>query len=225
MVDDCPLRLLGHRALLAALRLWLKTARLCNMHMERTLSQINRSAPKRCHMERLIGSGFLVQLQALHASAGGNDIRHLTRAQLLKDGAPLRASKRRAYRRVPSEPTYLHWFSKKWADEQEEGQPRRTREQYRQRMRACRGEYIEASRDERLQSVQHFQQKEERRRAGPASAKKTYKELIQNKLWGFSSQESPVTTQCLDRVFEHNSSAPPSARTTRGMLSFRQLRE
>ena len=47
-MDDCPLRLLGHRALLAALRLWLKTARLCNMHMERTLSQINRSAPKRC---------------------------------------------------------------------------------------------------------------------------------------------------------------------------------
>ena len=71
------------------------------MHMERTLSQINRSAPKRCHMERLIGSGFLVQLQALHASAGGNDIRHLQRAQLLKDGAPLRASKRKmTYRRV-----------------------------------------------------------------------------------------------------------------------------
>ena len=101
LVDDCPLRLLRHRALLAALRLWLKTARLCNMHMERTLSQINRSAPKRCHMERLIGSGFLVQLQALHASAGGDDSRHLQRAQLLKDGAPLRFSKRkRTYRRV-----------------------------------------------------------------------------------------------------------------------------
>jgi len=168
----------------------------------------------------------LVQLQALHASAGGNDIRHLTRAQLLKDGAPLRASKsKRTYRRVPTHPTFLHWFNKKWADEQEEGQPRRTREQYRQRMRACRGEYIEASRAERVQSVQHFKQKKERRRAGQASAKKTYKELIQNKLWGFSSQESPVTTQCLDRVFEHNSSVPPSARTTRGMRSFRQLRD
>ena len=175
-MDDCPLRLLGHRALLAALRLWLKTARLCNMHMERTLSQIRRSAPLRCHVERLIGSGFLVQLQALHASAGGNDIRHLTRAQLLKDGAPLRASKqKRTYRRAPTQPTFLHWFNKKWADEQEEGQPRRTREQHRQRMRACRGEYIEASRAERLQSVQHFKQKEERRRAGQASAKKTYK--------------------------------------------------
>ena len=151
-MDDCPLRLLGHRALLVALRLRLKTARLCNMHMERTLSQINRSALKRCHMERLIGSVFLVQLQALHASAGGNDIRHLTRAQLLKDGAPLRASKRkRTYRRVQTQPAFLHWFNKKWADEQEEGQPRRTREQYRQRMRACRGEYIEASRAERLQ--------------------------------------------------------------------------
>ena len=198
------------------------------MHIERTLSQINRSAPKRCHMERLIGSGFLVQLQALHASAGGNDIRHLTRAQLLKDGAPLRASTRkRANRWVQTKPTFLHWFNKKWADEQEEGQPRRTREQYRQRMRACRGEYIEASRAERLQSVQHFKQNEERRRAGQANAnaKKTYKKLIQNKLWGFSSQESPVTTQCLDRVFEHNSSVPPSARTTRGMHSFRQLRE
>ena len=145
MVGSCPLRLLGHRALLAALRLWLKTARLCNMHMERTLSQITRSAPKRGHIERLIGSGFLVQLQALHASAGGNDIRNLTRAQLLKDGAPLRASKRkRRQRRGPTQATFLHWFNKKWADERE-GQPRRTREQYRQRMRACRGEYSEAS--------------------------------------------------------------------------------
>ena len=146
------------------------------MHMERTLSQINRSALKRCHMERLIGSGFLVQLQALHASAGGNDIRHLTRAQLLKDGAPLRARGRKiTHRRAPTQPTFLHWFNKKWADEQEEGQPRRTREQYRQRMRACRGEYIEASCYERLQSVQHFKQKEKRRRAGQPSAKKTYK--------------------------------------------------
>ena len=107
MVDDFPLRFLGHRALLVALRLWLKTARLCNMHMERTLSQITRSVPKRSHIERLIGSGFLVQLQAFHASAGGNDIRHLTRAQLLKDGAPLRASKRRSYRRVRTQPTYI----------------------------------------------------------------------------------------------------------------------
>ena len=128
-------------------------------------------------MERLIGSGFLVQLQALHASAGGNDIRHLQRAQLLKDGAPLRASTRkRTNRWVQTKPTFLHWFNKKWADERE-GQPRRTREQYRQRMRACRGEYIEASRAERLQSVQHFKQNEERRRAGQASAnaRKTYK--------------------------------------------------
>ena len=166
------------------------------MHMERALSQITRSAPKRCHIERIIGSGFLVQLQALHASAGGNDIRHLQHAQLLKDGARLRASARKmTHLRVRTKPTFLHWFNKKCADEQEEGQPRRTREQHRQRMRACRGEYIEASLAERLQSVQHFKQNEERRRAGQANAKKTYKELTQNHLWGFSSQESPVTTQ------------------------------
>ena len=118
MVGSCPLRLLGHRALLAALRLWLKTARLCNMHMERTLSQITRSAPKRGHIERLIGSGFLVQLQALHASAGGNDTRNLTRAQPLKDGAPLRASKRkRRQRRGPTQASFLHVFNKRagWA--------------------------------------------------------------------------------------------------------------
>ena len=87
--------LLQHRPLLCALRLWARSCRLGNMATERLLSLVRRSAPNRCTVERVLGAGYLAQLEARHKSAGGACVRTLTRKQLFSIGAPIQASKGR----------------------------------------------------------------------------------------------------------------------------------
>ena len=84
--------LLQHRPLLCALRLWARSCRLGNMATERLLSLVRRSAPNRCTVERVLGAGYLAQLETRHKSAGGACVRTLTRKQLFSIGAPIQAS-------------------------------------------------------------------------------------------------------------------------------------
>ena len=76
--------LLNHRGLMAALTTWSWVAKLSNMHLERLLALIRKSAPQRCFLERLLATGHLTQILSRHRSAGGSDIRRITRKQLVQ---------------------------------------------------------------------------------------------------------------------------------------------
>ncbi len=100
-------QLLSDQAFLRGLRLWAAQTKSTNMHLERQLAQVKRSV---CQVgktapdaERLVSLGFLGQMLASHKCHGGEDCRVHTRAQLLRQGAPLRAgAKHRAKSRPAS---------------------------------------------------------------------------------------------------------------------------
>ena len=85
-------KLLRMGGVLASLRLWSQHSRLTNMCTERLLKLFTTSCPSRCTMDRFCSAGYLAQSQQRHLSAGGKDIRKITRSDL--QGAPLLAFKR-----------------------------------------------------------------------------------------------------------------------------------
>lgn len=102
LVKDDPGRLLSHKSLLCALKLWGASATLGNMGTERMFAAIRKSAPLRCSVDRLICAGFLSLLHTVHLKCGGKDIRRLTRTDAVKSGAPLRAAKTKFARKKQS---------------------------------------------------------------------------------------------------------------------------
>ena len=82
---------LRHRAVILCLSMWSWSHKLCNMHLERLLSLIRKSAKLRCYVERLLHAGFLTQVLQRHLKAGGTDIRKITRRMLDLVNAPVKA--------------------------------------------------------------------------------------------------------------------------------------
>ena len=72
-----PNVLLSSTVLKDALASWGKGAKLCNMQVERLLSQVKRSAPGKCpELERYISAGTLTQWHRGHKKKGGADMTH-----------------------------------------------------------------------------------------------------------------------------------------------------
>ena len=76
-----PEDLITNTPILLVLRMWACRGRIGNMGLERLLSLIRRNAPKGCSVERLVVGGFLAQIMSQHLSAGGSDVRKMTRRQ------------------------------------------------------------------------------------------------------------------------------------------------
>ena len=90
--------LLGDRTFMKALHVWAKSSRLTNMHLERMLAAMKRhisSVAKGSSVtaERLVSVSQLGQVLGYHLEAGGRDPRTTTRAQLKKEGAPIKAAR------------------------------------------------------------------------------------------------------------------------------------
>jgi hypothetical protein len=85
-----PEDLITNTPILLVLRMWARRGRIGNMGLERLLSLIRRNAPKGCSVERLVVGGFLAQIMRQHLSAGGTDVRKMTRRQCNEAGVPLR---------------------------------------------------------------------------------------------------------------------------------------
>jgi hypothetical protein len=91
--------LLSSTVLKDGLASWGKGAKLCNMHVERLLSQVKRSAPGKCpELERYISAGTLTQWHRGHNNSGGTDMTRTRTRDLLAAGAPLRAGVARSSR-------------------------------------------------------------------------------------------------------------------------------
>ena len=130
--------LLNHRGLMAALTTWSWVAKLSNMHLERLLALIRKSAPQRCFLERLLATGHLTQILSRHRSAGGSDIRRITRKQLVQLSVPIRAtSKVLKKKNKPKQTLFAKWAATRWKDK--EG--RASRQEYRARMKTLAAEY------------------------------------------------------------------------------------
>ena len=94
-----PNVLLSSTVLKDALASWGKGAKLCNMQVERLLSQVKRSAPGKCpELERYISAGTLTQWHRDHKKNGGADMTRTHTRDLLAAGAPLRAGAVRSSR-------------------------------------------------------------------------------------------------------------------------------
>ena len=89
-----PKRLINMTGLLGTLRSWSRHSRLCNMCMERLLKRFTSSSAARCSAERFCCAGFLSQAQSAHLSAGGRDVRKISRKRLQEQGMPLIASRK-----------------------------------------------------------------------------------------------------------------------------------
>ena len=81
--------LMKHTALIAALGLWSRIAKVTNMNTERDLATVRRCTPKNCHADRFLCTGFLGLVLRCHRNAGGDDPRLCTRAELKAKKAPL----------------------------------------------------------------------------------------------------------------------------------------
>ena len=73
-----------------------KVFKLTNMHMERVLAGIKTVSPgKHPNVERIMAAGYMSQLCTAHTQAGGMcPTATCSTKQLMKDGAPLRATAR-----------------------------------------------------------------------------------------------------------------------------------
>ena len=78
--------------LMDAVRLWSRTARCTNMHIERCFAllrkAVNDTAP---NVERVAAAGFLSQVRAEHRKAGGKDMGLMTREDLAREGVAVPA--------------------------------------------------------------------------------------------------------------------------------------
>ena len=73
----------------ACIRSWRRSP-LSNMHLERLLALIKRSAPGRSpNVERMLSSGYLTQVLTDHVTHGQRDPRVFDVERLLADGVPL----------------------------------------------------------------------------------------------------------------------------------------
>ena len=57
-----------------------------SLNIWRTL--IRKGALDKCAVERLLASGLIAQVQAIHVNSGGDDARKLKQKRLLKSGGP-----------------------------------------------------------------------------------------------------------------------------------------
>ena len=85
-------KLFDDKAFWDSMALAARRVRVCNMHIERMLNQINNSivsdsAPP--HMERVAANGYLTQWLTAHANAGGQDPRKQTASSMLQQGVAL----------------------------------------------------------------------------------------------------------------------------------------
>lgn len=222
MVDDDPQRLLGHQRLLAALELWSWHGRFTNMATERLLSQIRRSAPLRCSVDRLLCAGMLTQIQHKHMRAGGKDVRKVTRSTLLNLGAPIAASRGRAARRkrMDSKPQLTSrvtaWINTRLVQRRLDTGQRLSRAQYLEEVASLRAEWGALSEEARhCASLEALRFRERQAYKNGAKAK-SYAERIGNDCWHCSNESSPVSEaliqKCLDEV-------APTTTTTRGLTA------
>ena len=88
--------MLGGPHIMQGLQGWAFTYRVCNMHLERLLSQIKKAMGrnKSPEAERLASGGFLCQLLREHLDRGGRDPRYQDRKSLFAVGAPLVAAQK-----------------------------------------------------------------------------------------------------------------------------------
>lgn len=84
------------------LRNWSRQQKITNMHVERLFALIkkgvasNEGKVQRTNVERFVAAGTLTQWMTEHGQSGGQDPRFSRRAALLKQGAPLRCSAKKA---------------------------------------------------------------------------------------------------------------------------------
>lgn len=201
-------------ALLDAIHLWASLATVGNMNLERLLALIRSTSPDRCCVERITSAGYLVQLQQKHLAAGGADVRKLTRRQLLKAGAPIRAAGRnarqkRAGRLGGCRRGFTAWCnSKQREDRVGAGQvQRRSREQYRNYLRELRAEWDLLP----LPAQAAFRDAHE----DEPDAGMTYEDRIGNRLMGCSVESSPVSHALLEKLLQGELGA--SEKRTQGL--------
>ena len=102
---DSPKQLLDDTTFMAGLRGWADQYKVCNMHLERLLSQVRQamgSSDRAPQAERVCAAGFLAQVLRDHLAKDGRDPRYDDRAHLLRDGVPLAAARRDASKSKPA---------------------------------------------------------------------------------------------------------------------------
>ena len=85
-LDVLATLLLNAEDVLRLLRLWGRSARLCNMALERLLARYRKSCRPRSTVDRQICAGYLSEVRSLHLSAGGTCSSKMTRANLVAMG-------------------------------------------------------------------------------------------------------------------------------------------
>ena len=85
-LDLLATSLLDAEDVLRLLRLWGRSARLCNMALERLLARYRKSCRQRSTVDRQICAGYLSEVRGLHLSAGGICSSTMTRAKMIAMG-------------------------------------------------------------------------------------------------------------------------------------------
>jgi hypothetical protein len=205
---------LKHRGLISCITIWSWVARLCNMHLERLLSLVRKSAPLRCVVERLLHSGFLSQVMQRHLQAGGSDIRAIRRKDALKTGAPLRCKARLRQRRsAPGQLKFAKWANAEVREEKRMGR-KMDRDGYKTRMQELKAEY---GNDKSLAVDSRADSREWESLAEPSG--QTYDDRVQGSLSCCSSAETPLLSGVLQ--FEIDQSVRKSLNARTGGLTER----
>ena len=183
-----------------------KNGRLANMECERDLGLLQKSAPKRCVVERCLSSGLLALINKLHSAAGGRRPDIVSRKQLVAAGAPLRSNRQvrtdfqkldeRIKRAKDKQRAGFHtkegftlWANRRWrrARRKNPKEPRKSRDEYRKCMDDLRTQWEACD----------FSQSEEDQDSDAErvlSLDNAYEYLIGNDLWRCSTREEILRT-------------------------------
>ena len=211
--------LLQHRPLLCALRLWARSCRLGNMATERLLSLVRRSAPNRCTVERVLGAGYLAQLETRHKSAGGACVRTLTRKQLFSIGAPIQASKGRPSKakraaggrgKRPT-PPFTAWANEQLGASRAKRGTRTVgdRSAYRAVLKDLKMRWLATGKPRACSGTLA-----DTENVGWVAS---YEDRIGSKMWGCSTPESPLSTDLMEKCAAEVVVAPASRSRTLGL--------
>ena len=73
-----------------AVELYSRHKRITNMATERLLKGVRTASHGKCFFGRMVGAGYLNEIQSVHRKAGGADVTKHTRARMAKLGVPLK---------------------------------------------------------------------------------------------------------------------------------------
>ena len=187
------------------LRNWSRQQKITNMHVERLFALIkkgvasNEGKVQRTNVERFVAAGTLTQWMTEHGQSGGQDPRFSTRAALLKRGAPLRCSAKKAKTRTRPASAFFIFRSDFLARRRAElGKVTKTIFKHEQRQLSA--EWRALGPEERRRFRNKARAQHSSKMLAPLRDESNPTHRLRPALWGLNEETSPLATAVFERA-------------------------